>query len=102
MTGVRRVLFRSGTPSLSRPYELYTQLKCLLPGAKLLLKAFAERYCMPDKYNKYKGARNLDELCTVLVRTIIRRSLLFQSCGTGYGSGAHRCVSGLTSRWRVV
>ena len=71
MEAAKRIILLSGTPSLSRPYELYTQLKCLLPGAKLLLKAFAERYCMPDKYNKYKGARNLDELCTVLVRTVV-------------------------------
>lgn len=48
----------SGTPMISRPKEMLTQLSALVPEAKLKLKDFGERYCLsnnPKAYSKYDG-----------------------------------------------
>lgn len=41
----RRVIMLSGTPALSRPEELYTQLDALRPGTFGSWTAYAKRYC---------------------------------------------------------
>lgn len=48
----------SGTPMVSRPKEMLTQLQALLPEAKLTLKKFGERYCLSanPRFGKYEGA----------------------------------------------
>lgn len=57
----------SGTPALSKPAELYTQLSSLLPGAKLTLNAFGERYCKGTAFDKLAGCQNEGELNMILV-----------------------------------
>lgn len=44
---------------ISRPKEMWTQLDALVPGARLKMNAFGERYCLsanPKAYSKYDGA----------------------------------------------
>ena len=53
---------------MSKPAELMPQLKGLLPSYKFSNTEFAERYCVGDKFDNLKGARNLEELNMVLVR----------------------------------
>jgi len=59
LEAARRTVLLTGTPALSRPKEIFTQLHSLLPGRGIKFKAFAERYCVserPDKWDPYKGA----------------------------------------------
>jgi len=58
LEAARRTVLLTGTPALSRPKEIFTQLHSLLPGRGIKFKAFAERYCVserPDKWDPYKG-----------------------------------------------
>ena len=41
----KRCILLTGTPSLNRPKEIFTQLTSLLPKANLKFKDFGERYC---------------------------------------------------------
>jgi len=71
-----RLLLLSGTPALSRPEELFTQLDALCPGAFGSWSAYAKRYC--NAHQGYfgwdtKGASNLPELNTKLQTVMIRR-----------------------------
>jgi hypothetical protein len=52
-----RAILLSGTPALSRPLELYTQLNALLPKQWNDFKSFAKRYCQ-DSTNKQLGTLN--------------------------------------------
>jgi hypothetical protein len=52
-----RAILLSGTPALSRPLELYTQLNALLPKQWNDFKSFAKRYCQ-DSTNKQMGTLN--------------------------------------------
>ena len=47
----------SGTPMISRPKEMLTQLTALVPKARLKMKDFGERYCMSvnQRFGKYDG-----------------------------------------------
>ena len=69
LQGADRAILLSGTPALSKPAELLPQMQALLPGAKLTIAEFAERYCLGDQYDRLKGANNLEELNMVLVRS---------------------------------
>ncbi|XP_057443109.1 uncharacterized protein LOC130734619 isoform X2 [Lotus japonicus] len=81
---VRRIILLSGTPSLSRPYDIYHQINMLWPG--LLGKnkyEFAKTYCdlkymkgVQGKYfaNYSKGVR-LEELNVLLKQTVMIRRL---------------------------
>ncbi|CAD7700961.1 unnamed protein product [Ostreobium quekettii] len=69
----KRAVLLSGTPALSRPFELFEQLRCLLPGAKLKQLEYAERYCMGDRFSKYKGSKNEEELNAVLMASVMIR-----------------------------
>ena len=51
----KRVVLLTGTPALSRPKELFSQLTALAPSAKLKMKDFGERYCQCDRYRPYAG-----------------------------------------------
>ncbi len=44
-----RVILLSGTPALSRPEELYTQIRCLQPSLFSSFHSFASRYCAAHK-----------------------------------------------------
>jgi SWI/SNF-related matrix-associated actin-dependent regulator 1 of chromatin subfamily A len=88
----KRALLLSGTPALSRPVELFTQLHALLPKVWSDFKSFGKRYCVdprPSKdkslfnshnrfqygENAFKGANNTQELHVLLTSTIMLRRL---------------------------
>ena len=71
----KRCLLLTGTPALNRPKEIFTQLSCLVPKANLRLKDFGERYCTGNRFDKYGGAKNLDELHALLRNSIMIRRL---------------------------
>lgn len=81
LTQLNHVILLSGTPALSNPYELYTQISIISP--KLFsYNEYHERYCRistnhyeatnPRLKNlvKYRGSKNLDEL-KIAVNTLI-------------------------------
>lgn len=78
LTKANRLIMLSGTPALSRPIELYTQLKMidqkLFPSAR----DFGLRYCAGFQtrfgYN-FTGASNLAELNDILANTVMIRRL---------------------------
>ena len=53
----KRCFLLTGTPALNRPKEVYTQLSALVPGAKINMKDFGERYCAGNRFDKYGGAQ---------------------------------------------
>ena len=77
----RRVLLLSGTPALSKPLELFTQIRLIEP--KLLsYNDFGMRYCDGKKINfgagktghDFKGSSNMEELRLLLYeRLMVRR-----------------------------
>ena len=71
----KRCLLLTGTPALNRPKEIYTQLACLVPKANIKMKDFGERYCSGNRFDKYGGAKNLEELYTLLRSSIMIRRL---------------------------
>ncbi|KFD54109.1 hypothetical protein M513_05128 [Trichuris suis] len=44
-----RALLLSGTPALSKPSELFTQISCVAPNIFRSFKEFGERYCDPKQ-----------------------------------------------------
>jgi hypothetical protein len=68
LEAAKRALLLSGTPFLSKPAELFPQLRGLLPGAKLKYGELAERYCVGNRWNKFAGCKNEEELNALLVR----------------------------------
>ena len=64
-----------GTPALNRPKEIFTQLSAVAPKANLKLKDFGERYCQGNRFDKYGGAKNLDELFALLHSSVMVRRL---------------------------
>jgi len=74
----KRTFLLTGTPALNRPKEIFTQLSGLLPEAKLKMRDFGERYCQGNRFDKYGGASNLEELHSVLRGTVMVRRLKSQ------------------------
>ena len=75
-----RCVLLSGTPALAKPKDLLSQLAVLLPGARLRMKEFGERYCAgaarPGRpWGAYDGASNLEELNRVLTAAVMVRRL---------------------------
>ncbi|XP_042207118.1 SWI/SNF-related matrix-associated actin-dependent regulator of chromatin subfamily A-like protein 1 [Homarus americanus] len=72
----KRVLMLTGTPALSRPSELYTQIAGLCPGLFPSFQKFGVRYCngqqLPWGWN-FSGSSNLQELQIMLRNIMIRR-----------------------------
>jgi len=98
-----RALLLSGTPALSSPSELYTQLHVLAPQVFGSWTGFAHRFC-DAKRTRYgldvSGASNLAELHTVMFATVAlrrtknqvlahlppkRREVLLLPCNAGEG-----------------
>lgn len=74
----KRALLLSGTPALSRPIELFPQLRALDASIWPTLKGFGLRYCNAHEgpYGwDYTGASNLVELNAILTNTIMIRRL---------------------------
>ncbi|XP_074607490.1 uncharacterized protein LOC141860323 isoform X2 [Acropora palmata] len=78
----KHAILLSGTPSLARPRELYTQLDIVCPGKFGSFSSFVKRYC--DAHSVYyrgerhfdtSGASNLDELYNLLKRHVMIRRL---------------------------
>jgi SWI/SNF-related matrix-associated actin-dependent regulator of chromatin subfamily A-like protein 1 len=57
---VRRCIMLSGTPALSRPMELFSQLNMLDPSKWSDVKEFGKRYCRVQKPKKSKVVITLD------------------------------------------
>uniref|UniRef100_A0A1D2AGI9 SWI/SNF-related matrix-associated actin-dependent regulator of chromatin subfamily A-like protein 1 n=1 Tax=Auxenochlorella protothecoides TaxID=3075 RepID=A0A1D2AGI9_AUXPR len=68
-----RVLLLTGTPALNKPKELFSLLSALVPGARLKMKDFGERYCAGTRWDRYGGASNLPELHALLRAVMVRR-----------------------------
>uniref|UniRef100_UPI00358F419A SWI/SNF-related matrix-associated actin-dependent regulator of chromatin subfamily A-like protein 1 n=1 Tax=Myxine glutinosa TaxID=7769 RepID=UPI00358F419A len=74
----RRLLLLSGTPAMSRPMELYTQLMALQPRLFPNVHEFGLRYCaahrMPWGWD-YTGSSHMTELRVLLEETLLIRRL---------------------------
>jgi len=79
MESAKRLLCLSGTPAMSRPYELWPQINALRPTVFGSAHQFGTRYCEPRKGYRgrieYKGATNLVELHLLLKRYVLIRRL---------------------------
>lgn len=92
----KRAILLSGTPALSRPIELFTQLHALAPKQWANEKEFGKRYCSAPKnasrgnkqlqagfgsstasksWSEYGGASNMEELHMMLTATMMIRRL---------------------------
>jgi len=76
----RRVLLLSGTPTVNRAAELYTQLEALLPAEMPSFAQFAERFCIKQmqcfggrRTVKWNGVQRPKELNCLLGSVMIRR-----------------------------
>ena len=72
------VIFISGTPFTSRPFQMYTALHTIAPKVFRSQKDYGERFCAPRiERNKtvYKGASNMDVLHSILMDGICIRRL---------------------------
>lgn len=70
----RRAICLTGTPALSRPIELYTQLEALRPNVFTKFNEFAQRYCSGSRFG-WQGCTNADELFGVISRLVMVRRL---------------------------
>jgi len=78
----KRVLLLTGTPAMSRPIELHTQVEALKPGLLGKKAAYGERYCGAQQRQygyrtvmEYKGAHCLRELHLLLKEHCMIRRL---------------------------
>lgn len=77
----KRVILLSGTPALSRPAELYTQIYAIMPSAFSTFTSFGIRYCngKKDKYGwNFGGSSNMEELKLFLEARFMTRRLKSQ------------------------
>ncbi|NXC04387.1 SMAL1 protein, partial [Orthonyx spaldingii] len=78
LKAAKRVILLSGTPAMSRPAELYTQIAAVQPAFFPLFHSFGLRYCdarkMPWGWD-YSGSSNLTELKILLEESIMIRRL---------------------------
>jgi SWI/SNF-related matrix-associated actin-dependent regulator of chromatin subfamily A-like protein 1 len=77
-----RVILLTGTPALSRPAELYSQIQALDKSLFHHFPEFGDRYCGPKevggynfRHRDYSGATNLRELHLLLENTCMIRRL---------------------------
>ncbi|NXP30624.1 SMAL1 protein, partial [Leiothrix lutea] len=78
LKAAKRVILLSGTPAMSRPAELYTQIAAVQPAFFPQFHSFGLRYCdarkMPWGWD-YSGSSNLTELKILLEQSIMIRRL---------------------------
>ncbi|XP_017680878.1 PREDICTED: SWI/SNF-related matrix-associated actin-dependent regulator of chromatin subfamily A-like protein 1 isoform X1 [Lepidothrix coronata] len=78
LKAAKRVILLSGTPAMSRPVELYTQIAAVQPSFFPQFHSFGLRYCdarkMPWGWD-YSGSSNLTELKILLEESIMIRRL---------------------------
>lgn len=73
-----RVILLSGTPALSRPLELYTQICAVQPGLFPTFHQFGIRYCAGQQNRfgwDFSGASNMQELQLLLEEKLMIRRL---------------------------
>ncbi|XP_066489145.1 SWI/SNF-related matrix-associated actin-dependent regulator of chromatin subfamily A-like protein 1 isoform X2 [Tiliqua scincoides] len=78
LKAAKRVILLSGTPALSRPAELYTQIAAVKPSFFSQFHAFGLRYCDAKQRPwgwDYSGSSNLGELKLLLEESIMIRRL---------------------------
>ena len=76
LTDAKRAILLSGTPALSRPFELFTQLHALNRAKWPDPVIFARRYCKGHKKGtEYRGASNAQELHIILRAELMIRRL---------------------------
>lgn len=74
----KRAILLSGTPALSRPVELYSQITAIKPKLFSKFSDFGKRYCNGHQGHfgwDWKGASNLRELQLVLEKTLMIRRI---------------------------
>ncbi|CAN6199966.1 unnamed protein product [Urochloa humidicola] len=69
------VILLSGTPALSRPIELFTQLQALYPTVYKNVSDYGNRYCKGGFYGVFQGASNHEELHNLMKATVMIRRL---------------------------
>ncbi|KQK15029.1 SWI/SNF-related matrix-associated actin-dependent regulator of chromatin subfamily A-like protein 1 [Brachypodium distachyon] len=69
------VVLLSGTPALSRPIELFTQLQALYPNVYKNVNEYGNRYCKGGFFGMYQGASNHEELHNLMKATVMIRRL---------------------------
>ncbi|XP_038124099.1 SWI/SNF-related matrix-associated actin-dependent regulator of chromatin subfamily A-like protein 1 [Cyprinodon tularosa] len=78
LKAAKRVILLSGTPAMSRPSELYTQILAVRPTLFPRFHEFGVRYCDAQKQNwgwDYSGSSNLGELKLLLEECLMLRRL---------------------------
>jgi len=75
----KRAVLASGTSIMSRPIEVYSQLKAILSKDTIKKLEFGYRYCgitqKPQNDSDYRGSSHLSELYCLLANTIMIRRL---------------------------
>lgn len=80
LTGAKRCVLMSGTPALSRPSEIFTQLSAIDNIKWNDPHLFSKRYCQSRRVKKegqedYTHASNIEELHTLLTASIMLRRI---------------------------
>ncbi|KAG7502720.1 SWI SNF-related matrix-associated actin-dependent regulator of chromatin subfamily A 1 [Solea senegalensis] len=78
LKAAKRVILLSGTPAMSRPSELYTQILAVRPSLFPRFHEFGLRYCDAKQTNwgwDYSGSSNLGELKLLLQECLMLRRL---------------------------
>uniref|UniRef100_A0A665WW78 SWI/SNF-related matrix-associated actin-dependent regulator of chromatin subfamily A-like protein 1 n=1 Tax=Echeneis naucrates TaxID=173247 RepID=A0A665WW78_ECHNA len=78
LKAAKRVILLSGTPAMSRPSELYTQILAVRPTLFPRFHDFGIRYCDAKQMNwgwDYSGSSNLGELKLLLEECLMLRRL---------------------------
>uniref|UniRef100_A0AAV2JX92 SWI/SNF-related matrix-associated actin-dependent regulator of chromatin subfamily A-like protein 1 n=1 Tax=Knipowitschia caucasica TaxID=637954 RepID=A0AAV2JX92_KNICA len=78
LKAAKRVILLSGTPAMSRPAELYTQILAVRPTLFPRFHDFGMRYCAAKQMNwgwDYSGSSNLGELKLLLEECLMLRRL---------------------------
>lgn len=78
LSKANRVVLLTGTPALSRPIELYTQICAVQPKSLPGMQEFGIRYCNGQKNQwgwDFSGSSNMHELQLFLEKTVMIRRL---------------------------
>ncbi|KAJ3591822.1 hypothetical protein NHX12_006954 [Muraenolepis orangiensis] len=81
LKAAKRVILLSGTPAMSRPSELYTQVLAVRPTLFPRFHEFGMRYCAAKQLTwgwDYSGSSNLGELRLLLEESLMLRRLKTQ------------------------
>ena len=74
LKAARRAVCLTGTPALSRPVELFTQIHALRPNVFTKFTEFAQRYCAGARFG-WQGCSHPDELFALISRLVMVRRL---------------------------